>query len=61
VKAQGVRLLDVGVLGPLMIAVAVSKKPAQVMRLALLVTGIATIVYNGQNYLKIEAQRNALE
>lgn len=56
-KSQLVRLLDVFVFGPLMIAAAGDQKNAY-FRTALTLIGIGTIVYNGVNYLQT-AKREA--
>ena len=59
-KSQLVRLLDVFVFGPLMIAAARSQRSAY-FRTALTVIGIGTIVYNGANYLQnVQAQQAGL-
>jgi len=50
-KSQLVRLLDVFVFGPLMIAAARSQR-SNYFRTALTVIGIGTIVYNGIHYLQ---------
>jgi len=58
VKSQNVRLADVFLIGPLMIwggAKTTSKNP--VPGLALLVFGLATIAYNGSNYLRLKNGR----
>ena len=55
-KSQAVRLLDVFVLGPGMIYASKFKGPPDWIRFALLVTGIATIIYNGRNYLRIKGE-----
>ena len=52
-KAQGVRLLDVWALGPLMAYVAMQTTEAgELSRLALLAAGAATVTFNGRNYLR---------
>ena len=51
-KSQKVRLLDIAVFGPLMIHIGLGKKPPQVLKTALLLVGIGTIVYNGANYFR---------
>jgi hypothetical protein len=56
VKAQGVRLLDVFLLGPLMIYVARRYRLHEPERTLLLWTGIGTILYNGFNYMQLEAE-----
>jgi len=57
-KAQYVRLLDVGVFGPLMIYTALGKTPPPIVKNAMVLIGIGTIVYNGYNYLE---QQKALK
>jgi hypothetical protein len=55
-KAQGVRLLDVALLGPLMAYVATQPDAATALpRLALLGAAGATVSYNGRNYLRARA------
>ena len=51
-KAQQIRLLDVFVIGPVMV-VAAQELAARhaALRAALSVFGVATILYNGRNYL----------
>lgn len=57
-KAQGVRLLDVWALGPLMVYVALQAADAgELPRLALLAAGAATVTYNGRNYLRARASQ----
>lgn len=51
-KTQAIRLLDVGLFGPLMIMSALNKKPPEYMRLAMLGIGIGTVIYNLYNYLE---------
>ncbi len=56
-KSQLIRLLDVFVFGPLMIAAASSQR-SKYFRTALTVIGIGTIIYNGANYLhNVRAQQ----
>lgn len=53
-KPQTVRLLDVFVIGPVMIAGGnawAAKNPAAGMLLALF--GVGTVIYNGKNYLEV--------
>ncbi len=50
-KAQGIRALDVWVLGPVMI-LAASQCAKGGLRTALLAAGAATITYNGRNYIE---------
>ncbi len=55
VKAQIVRLVDVFLLGPLMIAGAGEGTPLpRVGRLVLAVSGVLTITYNAANFLEID-------
>lgn len=52
-KTQTIRLVDVFLLGPLMIAIAQKASGiSDAERSALALTGLATIVYNGVNWLK---------
>lgn len=53
-KTQEVRLIDVFALGPLMIWVATFPGAPRLARTALWLGGLATIVYNGRNYLRQE-------
>lgn len=59
VKAQPIRLLDVLVIGPLIIAGgAVLAKRANVgLGTALIVTGFGTMAYNAVNFQKVERRR----
>lgn len=54
-KAQGVRLLDVFLIGPLMIwgGDALKKRGHGVAGPVLSATGVATIFYNGRNYVRV--------
>lgn len=52
-KTQTIRLLDVFLLGPLMIAVAQrAQNISEWQRAALALSGVATIVYNGVNWIR---------
>jgi hypothetical protein len=54
-KAQAVRILDVALIGPLMVWGGVQLRKAHPLRGDLLtLLGIATVWYNGRNYLLIE-------
>lgn len=56
VKTQRIRLIDVWVLGPLMLYSAhLLPKRHELTRLALAGTGVATIIYNLNNYRRIKA------
>lgn len=51
-KSQFIRLIDVFLIGPLLIYVGLFvKEPIKWTTYPLIITGIATIVYNGKNYL----------
>ena len=57
-KAQTIRLIDVFAIGPAMVYVgAKAKNVHPVIRGFVAFSGVATIVYNGQNYLR--ERRNA--
>ena len=56
-KTQAIRLLDVGLFGPMMVLSALNKEPPEYMRFAMLGIGIGTIVYNLHNYLEQEKSR----
>jgi len=59
-KTQTIRLIDVFVLGPGMIYYAMKwKGPPRAARLALALTGIATVIYNGKNYLREEEKKRS--
>ncbi|MES9855883.1 MAG: hypothetical protein ABW166_04670 [Sedimenticola sp.] len=51
-KEQAVRLLDIGLFGPLMVLSALNKKPPEFMRLALIGIGLGSIAYNLYHYLE---------
>lgn len=57
-KSQLVRLLDVFVFGPLMIA-AGRDQESKYFNLALTVVGVGTILYNGFNYLETAKKEKA--
>lgn len=50
-KTPDVRILDVVVLGPYLVVVALEREPAQLLRIGLAFAGGATITYNLKNYL----------
>ena len=58
-KTQLIRLLDVFGIGPLMIYAGykADEQLSKTIRAALIVTGVATIGYNGRNYVLNEAER----
>ena len=49
-KTQVIRIIDVVVIGPVMIAAATNKHLHPALRISLAVFGVATMVYNGYNY-----------
>ena len=51
-NVQDIRLIDVFILGPFLIYVGTKKELSLPIRLTLLGFGAATIIYNGNNYLK---------
>lgn len=55
-KSQAVRLLDVFALGPFMVWAGLNH-PSELARLGLVIGGVATIAYNGANYLANESAR----
>jgi hypothetical protein len=57
-KAQGVRLFDVFLLGPalLWLGVCADRQLRTWERVGLAAVGAGTILYNGRNYLQIEAE-----
>lgn len=60
-KSQEVRLFDVLVLGPFMIAMALTSRPPMVLRVLLGVTGAGTILYNLRNYKLTREQAAAAQ
>lgn len=60
-KAQGIRLLDVFVVGPVMMYAGLqNKKLDPWMRYSLIAIGVSTVFYNGRNYLILEKQKREL-
>ncbi len=57
VKAQGVRLMDIFVFGPLMLYAGLDKEPPKWVKIGMLIIGGGTIIYNLVNYLDV-ARRN---
>ena len=52
-KSQQVRLIDIFVLAPFMVYSGAKKSTLPgFLRLGLVVAGVATLAYNGNNYLK---------
>jgi hypothetical protein len=56
-KSQSVRLFDVLIFGPAMIAIGTRRGLTQAERAFLLAGGLLTIVYNGANWLANERAR----
>ena len=57
-RYQFVRLIDVFVLAPTMVYASTFKSLPNYIRLILLVSGIATLVFNGINYVDIKKEKN---
>jgi len=57
-KPQAVRLADVFFIGPFMIYAANKKNLSKADRATLVGLGIATILYNGYNYIKQKKNEN---
>jgi hypothetical protein len=51
-KVQDIRLIDILFIGPFLIYVGTKKELSLPIRLTLIALGAATIIYNGNNYLK---------
>lgn len=58
-KSQEVRLFDVLVLGPFMIAMALTSRPPPLLRVLMGVAGAGTILYNLRNYQLTRQQASA--
>jgi hypothetical protein len=50
---QTIRLIDVFVIAPILIYASTRERINKPTRYAILAIGIATLVYNGHNYLKV--------
>ncbi len=50
-KSQAIRLIDIFCIGPLMVYAGRQKKLSPLINRSLIVFGIATILYNGRNYI----------
>lgn len=59
IKPQGIRILDVWIIGPLMLyASTLLPKEKDLTRFALRSFGLGTIVYNARNYMVIKDRQN---
>lgn len=50
-KLQIIRLADIFVLGPVMIFAGLQSTPSPFVRQALVVIGLATVIFNGANFI----------
>ncbi len=58
VKGQAIRLLDVFALGPFMIWVGVKARGIpESARAVMIMSGAGTMVFNGANFLRLQARR----
>lgn len=55
-KTQAVRLVDVFALGPFMVYAACKEKLSTPERITLGLAGLATMLYNGKNFLEAQAK-----
>lgn len=56
-KGQAVRLVDVFALGPFMVWAATVPRLPEWARLALFVSGVLTVTYNADNYMRQKGDR----
>ena len=56
-RYQAIRLVDVFVLAPAMVYASTFKQIPNYVRLILFVSGIATLVFNGVNYMDIQKKK----
>jgi hypothetical protein len=49
-KSQFIRIMDIVLIGPLMLKIALGKKPGALTKGLMLVFGVSTIYYNWRNY-----------
>lgn len=56
-RYQVIRLVDVFVLAPAMVYASTFKQIPNYVRLILFVSGIATLVFNGVNYMDIQKKK----
>ena len=52
-KTQNIRLLDVFFIGPLLVWVGFAGRLNDTVRILLFVIGVATVIYNGRNFIRI--------
>ena len=57
IKAQGVRMADVLVFGPLMIYSGLGKATPMWVRTGMVIIGVGTILYNLANYMTVEREK----
>lgn len=60
VKAQGVRLADIFVFGPLMLYAGLGRDPPQWVKIGMLLMGAGTIIYNAVNWFEISRRSGDL-
>lgn len=58
-KTQSIRLIDVFLIGPLLIAAGLSEKQEPILNKSLIAIGILTILYNAKNYLSYEKEKTS--
>jgi len=58
-KYQSIRLIDVFLFGPAMIAIGLRRNVTETERAFLIVGGLFTMIFNGANYLEIEREKTA--
>jgi len=56
-RYQHIRLVDVFILAPAMVYASTFKQIPDYVRIILFVSGIATLVFNGKNYMDIEKNK----
>ena len=59
-RYQKIRLFDVFILAPTMIYASTFTQLPDYIRLILLISGVCTLVFNGQNYLDIQKKQALL-
>ena len=56
-RYQSIRLVDVFILAPAMIYASTFTQMPDYVRLILFVSGVATLIFNGKNYMDIEKNK----